>query len=52
MRIDELPVTHGAAQLSVGASVGVTLLGGDIDVAALIDAADKAMYARKKERRG
>ena len=52
MRIDELPVTHGSAQLSVGASVGVTLLGGDIDVAALIDAADKAMYARKKERRG
>jgi diguanylate cyclase (GGDEF)-like protein len=50
MRIDELPVTHGAQQLSVGASVGVTLLGGDIDVAALIDAADKAMYARKKER--
>ena len=52
MRIDELPVTHGSAQLSVGASVGVTLLSGDIDVAALIDAADKAMYARKKERRG
>jgi diguanylate cyclase (GGDEF)-like protein len=52
MRIDELPVTHGSAQLSVGASVGVTLLGGDIDVAALLDAADKAMYARKKERRG
>ncbi len=52
MRIEELPVTHGSAQLSVGASVGVTLLGGDIDVAALIDAADKAMYARKKERRG
>lgn len=52
MRIDELPVTHGLAQLSVGASVGVTLLSGDIDVAALIDAADKAMYARKKERRG
>jgi diguanylate cyclase (GGDEF)-like protein len=52
MRIDELPVTHGSAQLSVGASVGVTLLGGDIDVAALIDAADKAMYARKNERRG
>jgi len=52
MRIEELPVTHGSAQLSVGASVGVTLLSGDIDVAALIDAADKAMYARKKERRG
>lgn len=52
MRIDELPVTHGLAQLSVGASVGVTLLSGDIDVAALIDAADKTMYARKKERRG
>jgi diguanylate cyclase (GGDEF)-like protein len=51
MRIDELPVKYGSAHLSVGASVGVTLLGGDIDVAALIDDADKAMYARKKERR-
>jgi PleD family two-component response regulator len=31
--------------------VGVALLRGDLDAAALIDAADKAMYARKKERR-
>ena len=52
MRIDELPVKHGAATLSVGASVGVAMLSGELDAAALIDLADKAMYARKKERRG
>ncbi len=53
MRIDELPVKHdGAANLTVGASVGVAMLSGDLDPAALIDLADKAMYARKKERRG
>ncbi|HZQ12140.1 MAG TPA: GGDEF domain-containing protein [Pseudolabrys sp.] len=53
MQIDELPLSHGAARLSVGASVGVAMLSGDLDdAAALIDLADKAMYARKKERRG
>ena len=51
MRIEGLPVRHGSAHLSVGASVGVALLGGDIDVAALIEAADQAMYARKDEER-
>jgi PleD family two-component response regulator len=30
----------------------VALLNGHLDAAALIDAADKAMYARKRERRG
>ena len=36
--------------LSVGASAGVAMLDPDADVAGAIDAADKAMYARKKER--
>jgi len=45
-------VTHGAAKLSVGASAGIVRLSGDATPAAVLDAADKAMYARKKERRG
>jgi diguanylate cyclase (GGDEF)-like protein len=44
-------IAHGAAQLSVGASAGMAALRGDLDAAALLDAADKAMYARKKDRR-
>jgi diguanylate cyclase (GGDEF)-like protein len=51
MRIEELPVLHGTAALSVGASVGVAMLSGELDAAALIDLADKDMYARKAERR-
>ena len=51
MRIEELPVTHGPAALSVGASVGVAILVGELDAAALIDLADKDMYVRKAERR-
>jgi diguanylate cyclase (GGDEF)-like protein len=50
-RIGALRLAHGAAQVSVGASAGVMPLGGDRDAAGVIDAADKAMYARKKERR-
>jgi diguanylate cyclase (GGDEF)-like protein len=45
-------LAHGTAQLSVGASAGATALRTDLDAASVIDAADKAMYARKKERRG
>jgi diguanylate cyclase (GGDEF)-like protein len=45
-------VTHGAAKLSVGASAGIVPLAGDATPAAILHAADKAMYARKKERRG
>jgi diguanylate cyclase (GGDEF)-like protein len=51
-RIARLRLAQGAAQLSVGASAGVAALRADLDAAALIDAADKAMYTRKKERRG
>jgi PleD family two-component response regulator len=51
-RIARLRLAQGAAQLCVGASAGVAALRADLDAAALIDAADKAMYTRKKERRG
>jgi len=50
-RIETLRVRQGAAELSVGASAGVAALRGDLDAAAVIDTADKAMYARKRERR-
>jgi diguanylate cyclase (GGDEF)-like protein len=50
-RIEALRLAHGAARLSVGASAGVVPLAGDLDAAGVIDAADKAMYARKRERR-
>jgi diguanylate cyclase (GGDEF)-like protein len=39
-------------ELSVGASAGIATLGPDADAAGVIAAADKAMYARKKVRRG
>lgn len=37
---------------SVGASAGIAALSGDVTPDTIIDAADKGMYARKKERRG
>ena len=42
---------HGAATLSVGASVGIAALSSLATPAQAIDAADRAMYVRKKERR-
>lgn len=50
-RIEALRVAQGAAELSVGASAGVAALHGDLEAASVIDTADKAMYARKRERR-
>jgi diguanylate cyclase (GGDEF)-like protein len=50
--IETVRVAHGAAQLSVGASAGIAALAADAAAAAVIDCADRAMYARKKERRG
>jgi diguanylate cyclase (GGDEF)-like protein len=41
-----------ATRYSVGASAGIATLPGEATPDAIIDAADKAMYARKKERRG
>jgi len=45
------PVVHGDAAIAVAASVGAVSLTPDAAAAALIDAADRAMYCRKKERR-
>ena len=50
--IERIVLAHGAAHLSVGASAGIVPLAGDATPAAIMDAADQAMYARKKERRG
>lgn len=50
--IEQVRVPFGAVQLSAGASAGVAALDPNADVAQAIDAADKAMYARKKERKG
>ena len=43
---------HGEATLSVGASAGAVALNAEASAEAIIDAADKAMYARKNGRRG
>ena len=45
-------VTHGPARLTVGASAGCVPLDADASPEAILEAADQAMYARKKERRG
>jgi len=50
--IEQVAVAHGSVRLTVGASAGIVPLSGDATPAAIMDAADKAMYARKKERRG
>ena len=49
--IAEASVSHAGARLAVGASAGTVAIARSLDAAALIDAADRAMYARKKERR-
>ena len=50
--IERVAVLHGETRLSVGASAGIVPLSPGVGPAALIDAADRAMYARKRERRG
>jgi len=50
--IARISVAAGAARVSVGASAGIVPLSGEATPEAVIDAADKAMYVRKKERRG
>ena len=50
-RIEWLSLAQGPARLGVGASAGVVPLAPALDAAALIAAADRAMYARKRERR-
>jgi diguanylate cyclase (GGDEF)-like protein len=50
-RIEWLSLAQGPVRLGVGASAGVVPLRPELDAAGTIDAADKAMYARKRERR-
>jgi diguanylate cyclase (GGDEF)-like protein len=50
--IAAIAVEHEGAPLSVGASAGLVALNGSATPAQMIDAADRAMYARKKEPRG
>ena len=50
-KIEQVRLPFGAAMLSAGASAGVAMLDPNADVAGTIDAADKAMYARKRERK-
>jgi diguanylate cyclase (GGDEF)-like protein len=51
MLIAAVSVVHGAARLAVGASAGLVPLAAGATPEQMIDAADKAMYARKRERR-
>jgi len=45
-------LNEGEARISVGASAGAVTLSAELTPAQVIEAADKAMYARKQERRG
>jgi diguanylate cyclase (GGDEF)-like protein len=49
--VEHSSVTYRAARLKVGASAGVVLLRPHLDSAQVLDAADRAMYVRKKERK-
>jgi diguanylate cyclase (GGDEF)-like protein len=44
-------LAHGDALLSVGASAGMVMLSAGASAASAIDAADRDMYARKREKR-
>lgn len=50
--IDRLTIQFGQETIRVGISAGVAMLAGDMDAAAAMEAADRAMYARKAQRRG
>ena len=50
--IEAAAIVQGERRLAVGASAGTVPLDAALEPAALIDAADRAMYARKRERRG
>ncbi len=49
--IEHSIVTYRSARLKVGASAGVVALRPHLDSAQVLDAADRAMYARKRERK-
>ena len=50
--IEQVRADHGGVALTVGASAGAVTLSPESSAEAIIDAADKAMYARKHGRRG
>jgi len=50
--IEEVRIPDGPMSLNVGASVGVVSLSAAKELTQILDAADRAMYARKRERRG
>jgi diguanylate cyclase (GGDEF)-like protein len=50
--VTQTAVTHGETRLAAGASAGMAPLAAAATRAQTIDAADTAMYARKRERRG
>ena len=50
-RLIEHSFAYRSARLKVGASAGVVALRPHLDSAQVLDAADRAMYARKKERK-
>ncbi|HEU5017786.1 MAG TPA: GGDEF domain-containing protein [Pseudolabrys sp.] len=49
--IEATRVVHAGSVLSVGASAGITPLSSDANAAALLEEADRKMYARKEDRR-
>jgi diguanylate cyclase (GGDEF)-like protein len=51
MLIETARIPYGQERLSVGASVGIVPLRPELDAAQVLDAADQAMYARKKARK-
>jgi diguanylate cyclase (GGDEF)-like protein len=50
--VDETVCGYRGRRLSLGISVGVTVLGADDAAATVLERADQAMYARKEARRG
>jgi diguanylate cyclase (GGDEF)-like protein len=51
MLIETARIPYGQERLSVGASAGIVPLRPELDAAQVLDAADRAMYARKKARK-
>jgi PleD family two-component response regulator len=49
--IEQATIPYGPERLAVGASAGIVPLRADLDAAQVLDAADKAMYARKAARK-
>jgi diguanylate cyclase (GGDEF)-like protein len=49
--IDGLVTTYRGRSIAAGASTGVAIIAADDDAASVLERADKAMYARKRQRR-